>query len=465
MKEMTLPEYRVIVRCEESTGAADSPYADVAKLQLMLRELLLAGSLGSIDSNAPLRDIVEPGMTVLLKPNWVMHQNYSGQGNDCLVTHPNLIEAVLLEVMKAKPGRVIIGDSPIQECDFDALVSPEWSRKIEDRADCPVDIIDFRRTILRKGGFLEGQDREVRGEDRYTLFDLGRDSLLEPVSNPDSRFRITCYNPDLLARHHMQGKHQYLLAREPFEADVIINMPKLKCHKKAGMTGALKNIVGLNGNKEFLPHHRIGGQTKGGDCYPGSSMLKQMAERCLDEANREIGSPACSRWLKRSGFLLKVQGRIGNPEIEGGWHGNDTVWRMTLDLNRLLLYGRADGTMSDTPLRKIYSLTDAIIAGEGEGPLAPHPVDLRALTFAESSTFADLVHASLMHFDFQKVPTVREAFGKFRYPIVTNTPGACRVVFNGEEMSVEELASRCGRNFRPSAGWLGHIEKGMGDMA
>ncbi|MBJ6802451.1 DUF362 domain-containing protein [Geomonas propionica] len=426
-------------------------------LQKMLRGLLLDSGLSNGD--APFREIIKPGMTVLLKPNWVLHKNYSNQGNDCLVTHQNLIQAVVSEVASAEPARIIIADAPVQECDFESLVPLEWRERIKKVAACPVDIIDFRRTIMRRTDATATQVRDARDEDRYVLFDLGADSLLEPVSTPDSRFRITCYDPDLLARRHGPGKHQYLLAKEPFEADVIINLPKMKCHKKAGLTGALKNIVGLNGNKEFLPHHRLGGKGVGGDCYPGRSVLKSLAERCYDEANRVIGTAQCERWLKRSSHLVRLQSLVGNPEIEGGWHGNDTVWRMTLDLNRLLLYGRADGTISDTPLRKVYSLTDGIVAGEGEGPLAPRPVPMGVLTFASSSAFADLVSASLMHFDWHKIPTVREAFEDFRYPLVSQDASTARVICNGEEMSVEDAACRFGKDFQASAGWRGHIER------
>ena len=163
------------------------------------------------------------------------------------------------------------------------------------------------------------------------------------------------------------------------------------------------------------------------------------------------------------GLARAHTGRVKIAKIEGGWHGNDTVWRMTLDLNRLLLYGNADGTLSDTPVRKIYSITDAVIAGEGEGPLAPRPVPIGILTFATSSAFADLVGASLMHFDWKKIPTVREAFGDFRYPLASQDPTACRVVCNGEEISVEEAGRLYGKDFHPSAGWRGHIEgKGSG---
>ena len=418
-----------------TAGAVDGalePYSDQAGLQKMLLDLFRQAGLGTKGGGTPLCDIIAPGMTVLVKPNWVLHENFSGQGLECLVTHPKLILAVLREVFKARPGRVIIGDAPIQGCDFDNLVTKEWKDEVAAIASCPFEVVDFRRTVLRKGGLSAGQETEIRGDENYILFDLGKDSLLEPVSTPENRFRITCYDPDQLAEKHRPGKHQYLLCREPFEADVIINLPKLKTHKKAGMTAALKNLVGLNGNKEYLPHHRTGGAAEGGDCYPGFAPLKKLAEYCLDEANRTIGAETCSTWLKRSSRLLQVHGKIGNPEIEAGWHGNDTVWRMTLDLNRLLLYGRADGTLSDTPVRKVYSLTDAMVAGEGEGPLAPRPVTFGVLTFASSSAFADLVGAGLMHFDWRKIPLVSEAFGGFRYPLTPQDPAACRVVCNGK---------------------------------
>jgi uncharacterized protein (DUF362 family) len=60
-----------------------------------------------------------------------------------------------------------------------------------------------------------------------------------------------------MAKTHHPGVHQYLVAKEVIEADIIINLPKLKTHRKAGVTCALKNLIGINGNKEYLPHHRV----------------------------------------------------------------------------------------------------------------------------------------------------------------------------------------------------------------
>jgi hypothetical protein len=221
----------------------------------------------------------------------------------------------------------------------------------------------------------------------------------------------------------------------------------------------LKNLVGLNGNKDYLPHHRVGGTALGGDCYPGISPVKRLAEFCLDQANQQIGQSSQQKWYKILDKLLRLQSKVGDKEIEGGWFGNDTVWRMVLDLNRLLLYGQADGSIAKTPMRRIYSLTDAIIAGEGEGPLESKPVNLGIVTFASSSPYADLVHASLMGFDWQKIPCVREAFGSVMYPLTQSSPSACKINAQDRQMSLSEISTLYGQHFEPAQGWEGRIER------
>ena len=123
----------------------------------------------------------------------------------------------------------------------------------------------------------------------------------------------------------------------------MINLPKLKTHKKAGITCALKNLIGINGNKEYLPHHRVGGPTSGGDCYPGGSLRQESARALWDRQNMASSFAAARVWhgvATQLDRLTRLQGdRLG---VEGSWSGNDTIWRTCLDLNRILLYGRAD---------------------------------------------------------------------------------------------------------------------------
>ncbi len=264
-------------------------------------------------------------------------------------------------------------------------------------------------------------------------FDLAGDSLLEPITTGDAPFRVTMYDPRALDETHAPGRHRYLVARELIEADVVFNVPKLKTHKKAGVTGALKNLVGINGHKAYLPHHRKGGSGRGGDAYQGHSTWKAFAENAYDVANRLTGGRT-KEALFRSAALLERVGDGGDPQagVEGSWHGNDTVWRMSLDLQRLLRYGRVDGSMGDAPGRVIVTVTDAIVAGQGEGPLAPTPCGLGLVTLGTSPAAVEWVHACLMGFEPARIPIVAHAFDAMRFPLAPCRPGDVVVRSGGD---------------------------------
>lgn len=223
--------------------------------------------------------MIREGARVLIKPNFVLHKNQGRDGLLPLVTHQSIVKAVVAEVLKADPSQVAVGDAPIQSCDFAELLRltklDEWASELQKREPRFKGIIDFRRTVgTVKNGVRSAQENR-RAAENYVLFNLGEDSLLEPLTDGTNSFRVTNYDPRLMAKTHSPGNHQYLVAREVIEADVVINLPKLKTHKKAGITNALKNLVGINGNKEFLPHHRLGGAADGGDCYPDSDLVKR----------------------------------------------------------------------------------------------------------------------------------------------------------------------------------------------
>jgi uncharacterized protein (DUF362 family) len=433
-------------------------YDDEPLVESLVHDALVAGGLGRTSATAPLADVFPPGATVLVKPNWVNHRNLGPDGNDCLVTHPAFILAVLREVAAARPVRVVLGDAPIQDCRFSSLLPPHWEERFAEALPCPLEVVDFRRVRFVDDKLVDGVIPDARPEERYVLFDLAGDSLLEPITTRTPRFRVTKYDPRELARTHRRGRHQYLLCREAFEADVLLSLPKLKTHMKAGLTGALKNVVGLNGNKDFLPHHRVGGSMLGGDCYPGASPVKRAIEYCFDRANRNIGAASYLRWSRLATRLHRLQERFGEAQFEGGWHGNDTVWRMALDLNRLLLYGDEDGSLAPNPRRGILSLTDAIVAGEGEGPLSPSPRELGAVTFATSSPFADLVHTALLRFDWRRIPLVREAFAPIGRALTSRPPEACETGAGSRVIALDEVAAEFGQDFVPARGWRGFVE-------
>ena len=68
-------------------------------------------------------------------------------------------------------------------------------------------------------------------------------SLLEPIaSDADFLFPRHHVYPGLDAPDAKSGAGINTIAREVIEADVVINVPKLKTHKKIGLREALKNL-------------------------------------------------------------------------------------------------------------------------------------------------------------------------------------------------------------------------------
>jgi uncharacterized protein (DUF362 family) len=437
---------------------------DFSKVSVLLCELLRQGhdvdSTNSSVADNPLAKFVKPGDRVTVKPNLVLHKNNSGAGLESLVTNVAVIKATVDLVIKAGAGQIIVGDAPIQGCNLGELMDLGGYRdlaKYYDKLGVKVEWRDFRRSVLENADGIWDRHTGVRPFEDYVLFDLGAESLLEPISKDAEKFRVTMYNPELMKQTHSPGRHQYLVAREVIDADVVINLPKLKTHKKSGVTGALKNLVGINGNKDYLPHHRLGGSRTGGDCYEGGNPFKLLAEHFLDAGNKREGLIAyLLRQASRTSF--RIARALGSDQnLEGSWHGNDTIWRTCLDLNRILIYGRPDGTLSDTPQRRILSITDALVCGEGDGPLSPTPHYLGILTLATNSAAAEYVHAHLMGFDWQKISIIREAFGRFPHPICDFSPEEIQVQLDDKLLS-QPWPIWNERPFLPPSGWEGYCE-------
>ena len=420
--------------------ASPSDYSSADQLITSLRDLGRLLGWGT-SAAGTFGNVIPAGSKVLVKPNFVLHENNGRWTYDAVITHPMFVQSVVSELLQTQAATITVGDSPVQNCDFPHLLRrtklDAWSKDLMSREPRFTGIRDFRRTVATLKGGIRRAREDVVDLSRYTLFDIGSDSLLEPITTSEPRFRITGYDPKFLAQSHLPGRHQYLIAKDVLEADVVLNLPKLKMHKKAGVTNALKNFVGINGNKEYLPHHRIGGSTDAGDCYPGKNRLKEALESLYDFQNRSItGSRAqlVAPVLRPLSKLLSVAG--DETGIEGAWSGNDTVWRMSLDLNRILMYGRADGSMSETPQRTVIHVCDAIIAGQGSGPLAPEPFNLGFILAGDNAAAMDWVGAHFLGMNPKEVPIIRGAFDPFRWPLTQFPPTSIAIRYGDEIFSV-----------------------------
>jgi len=421
----------------------------------------------------PLSTIISPGQTVLLKPNWVRNFHELGEETQSLITHGSVIRAVLDYVYLALQGkgRVIIADSPQNDAVFSEILRmsgiPEIQKFFKEHTQIDVEVYDLRLAYVHKiDGVLVRHDTLPGDPLGYAAIDLAKDSLFEPVSNKSLQFRGAEYSLAEMQQHHGPGKHEYPLCRTILQADVLINLPKLKTHKKAGVTLSLKNMIGINGNKNWLPHHTEGVPEEGGDQF-ASNEVKNKVERRLVQVFKE--------WYPHLGALrqplakpLKLLGKkiFGDTNTDrirsGNWWGNDTIWRTCLDLKRILLYADKQGTMCDTVQRNYLTIIDGIIGGEGNGPLAPKDKACGLLIASRNPVVADTVATHIMGFDFRLVPIVSRAFDQnMRWPLTLIQPNAIKCVSNVSTWSgtLEELPWDKFM-FEPHFGWVGHIRVG-----
>jgi uncharacterized protein (DUF362 family) len=112
--------------------------------------------------------------------------------------------------------------------------------------------------------------------------------------------------------------------------------------------------------------------------------------------------------------------------------------------------------MADTPQRTMHTLTDAIVCGEGEGPLAPEPIYCGAITFSSNPVAADLCHAALLRLDSERIKLLRGLQETMRWPLHTDAPSVFCV--GSRRMNLAEIATAHGINARPPRGWVGHCE-------
>lgn len=404
----------------KDVSSLSAVYSDKDRLNNAIKDIVLS----SIDDN----DITDK--KVLLKPNLVLH-NSNPNDEICLRTNWSVILGLLRVILEKKPKAVVIGDAPIQRCKWNLMMNPNFVKEVEDLSrdyNVPILIEDFRAVKFDR----ERNVLEYSKNGEYIIFDVAKKSWLEDITTDKPLFRVTCYNPDELAKTHKKGVHKYCVTSQIFKCDTIITIPKVKTHQKSGITNSLKILVGINGNKDYLPHHRIGALGYGGDCYKGWHILRRLSELLLDSANRRIGRYSYKIIQKLSSLLWKLSFPNKAQNLAAGWYGNDTVWRMVLDLNLIAIYGKSDGTLADVPQRTLYTLCDGIIGGQGNGPLSPEPVASGFIAFSNNSYAMDVVAGKLFKLNIDRIPLLKVA-NKLIQDI------DLKLVIDGKESTIRDL--------------------------
>jgi uncharacterized protein (DUF362 family) len=222
----------------------------------------------------PLGGLISPGETVLLKPNLVKERHpRDPQGWQYVLTHGSVIRAVADYVWKALDGRgkVILADAPQTDSSFRQMVNTLGLDVVE--AFYRSQGLDFELVDLRREEWVSRDEvvvdrRRLPGDPTGTIaFDLGEQSEFCGHSG-GGRYYGADYDTWEVNRHHTGGRHEYSIAASAINCDAIVSLPKLKTHKKAGITVSLKNLVGINGDKNWLPHFTEGSTASGGDEHP-----------------------------------------------------------------------------------------------------------------------------------------------------------------------------------------------------
>lgn len=411
-----------------------------------------------------LEGIVKPGMRVMIKPNFVTDRHYHERLVDSRLlassTHASVIRPLVDFALERGAAEVIVADCPIEGCDLASVVRgmgfEAMIQALRERGK-PVRFLDLRpfriiprmtlddvRFAGRSWNLGVLAKTELAGDPAgYAVVDLGSGSRFAEVAERESRLRFHRAHPTTPLPHHSAGRHEYGIPRTVLDSDLVIHVPKLKTHKKSGVTVALKSAIGLCGYKYWLPHYTAGAPPEGDEYFAEP----RLAERV---------QVALSRMSLPGGHSLVARApRVGAPVpvTEGSWEGNDTIWRTTLDLVKIHTHASESGLRQE-PVRGFFALVDGIVGGEGEGPFGVRPVPLGLLLAGPDPVLVDMVAARAMGYDWRRIPTIARALAP---PLLPSSSIA--------ELDERWIGPRPERRFVPPRTWPSLLEAGEAEEA
>lgn len=410
------------------------------------------------------------GESVVIKPNWVIHPLKTLDDWSAVTTNSALIEAVLINLYSVMNGcgTITICDSPTLDANIKKIKKLNGIEEIIEKYR--TDSFVIRILDLRKYYYKTVKNWWV------SLKPLLGDASVDVVMEEGSMFygkprQIYEVYGDVnrATQAHKDEKHHYSIAKSILDCDVFINLPKLKTHRKAGITCAMKNLVGIVSDKFCIPHRTVGTVCQGGDSpdqngtthvSTESSFIIKAARKINATVNPWIRYPLLPVYLIYSTVFHHALSK--NHGYDGSWHGNDTIWRAVSDLNRILLYCDKKGVFTSTLQRRYICIVDAIIAGEGEGPLVPTPKQCNYILVGTNPVSVDIAATTIMGFDWKKVHYLRAAFedGK-KLKLIDGIPDEIQLIHDGHRynlLSAQSSDIKAQPPFIPSDGWKNYIE-------
>jgi len=333
----------------------------------LVRRAVAALGLGTPDN--PLKGFIGQGQRVLIKPN------LEGAGQfQC--THPSVVRAVIDLAAQAGAAEIIVADCSPCLCTKQAIEGSGYIKMIDElnarRPPC--------RLILRN---LDGT--------AWSWVDTGPASAYPPGKFTDADLATSegdnTYHQQ--TDSHGRNPHGRLLNQNAvfdslFNADVIINVPRLKVHGMIINTLAIKNFVGVT-------------------------------------VSSTTGTKAAENT-----YRIAHYGTAKGPKHMVQGFGNDILWRELANVWRAVIYWK-DGTMHPTPQRKMLCVLDAVCAGNGSHGNGPKVQPGYVLASVDPIAI-DAVGSRLMRYDFRQVPIINNAPAVPSHPWGTNDPARIRLI-------------------------------------
>jgi len=323
--------------------------------------------LGPADN--PLRDLVQPGSVVLIKPNVA--------GTDC--TQAAAIRPVVDMCLQAGASRVNIGDcSPCgyTQTNLDGLGLTVMAQTLRSRGK-PVYTVVF--SVDSPWSWVQLGSASAYDGSGYAQSNL---QSIQYTSTYFSRTDSHGVNPQgqVMGWHAMPD---YLLT-----ADVVINMPKLKVHDALVGTFGIKNWVGA-----------------------GLHSTVSSTPSC------DVNFARVCHW-----------GASASNNYDYSF-GNDFMWRDLADMHRATMYWK-NGQLQSAPQRKYMVVVDAITAVDhrqnvGGGGTA---VQLGTVLASVDPVACEAVTHRVIRWDFRLLPNANNAPSVPSHPWGTNDPARIRSV-------------------------------------
>lgn len=427
---------------------------------------------------SPFREFVKPGQHTVIKPNLVRAKHPMGtEGVLSMISHASLIRPLIDYTLLANGGKGVISicDVPLQSSVWEDLITYSGLKDLVEFYrihGVDIELLDLRKEISHNNadGVIIRRDIEERDPRGYTSVDLGKTGRLMGVIGHHDRFEITDYGKGTVPKHHNPEVNEYYVPNTVLRSDFFINVPKLKTHRKTGLTCAMKNLVGINGDKSWLAHHRRGAVRFGGDEYEKFHFRVWVKWHVFAFLKRHSWGVVVAGLLKKlwkrifwggmSHEEFQIQESINGGATrervgtsEGSWYGNDTIWRCVIDLNNIIFFADKEGTLHQAQQRSYLGVVDGVLAGEREGPMEQTPRKAGVIITGTNPVAIDFAAAHVMGFDWKKIPQIREAMTNQHYPLVSFSSEEISYLSNDSDIDALNL------HFIPTRGWKEMIER------